>query len=107
MGVFVTSANEMYGPITTLCANNCLVKHIPWSAFKLSDQDWHRVVDACDILGVSFPCSQFEQKLIVCLGLKYNSTVLLGRHPSHPLACPSRPQRPANSLGEETRRTQV
>ena len=103
----MTSADEMYGPITTLCANNHLVKHIPWSAFKLSDRDWHRVVDAHDILGVGFPCSQFEQKLIVYLGLKSNSTVLLGRHPSHPLVCPSRPRRPANSLGEETRCTQV
>jgi hypothetical protein len=103
----VTSADEMYGPITTLRANNRLVKHISWSAFKLSDRDWHRVVDARDILGVSFPCSQFEQKLIVCLGLKSNSTVLLSRHPSHHLACPSRPRRPANGLGEETRRTQV
>jgi hypothetical protein len=107
MGVFVTSANEMYSPITTLRANNCLVKHIPWSAFKLSDRDWHRVVDARNILGVSFPCSQFEQKLIVCLGLESNSTVLLGRHPSHPLVRPSRPRRPANGLGEETRCTQV
>jgi len=35
MGVFVTSADEMYGPITTLRANNRLTKHIPWSAFKL------------------------------------------------------------------------
>ena len=103
----MTSADEMYGPITTLCANNRLVKHIPWSAFKLSDQDWHRVVDARDILRVRFPSSQFEQKLIVYLGLESNSTVLLSRHPSHPLVHPSRPRRPANGLGEETRRTQV
>jgi len=103
----MTSADEMYGPITMLCANNRLIKHIPWSVFKLSDQDWHRVVDAHDILRVGFPCSQFEQKLIDYLGLESNSTVLLGRHPSHPLVRPSRPQRSANGLGEETRCTQV
>jgi len=43
----------MYGPITTLRRNNHVVKHIPWSAFKMVDQDWTRVVDARDILGVS------------------------------------------------------
>jgi len=53
MGLFMTSADAMYGPITTLRRDNRLVKHIPWSAFKMSDQDWTRVVDARDILGVS------------------------------------------------------
>ena len=53
MGLFVTSADAMYGPITTLRRNNRLVKHIPWSAFKMSDRDWTRVIDARDILGVS------------------------------------------------------
>ena len=53
MGLFVSSADAMYGPITTLRCDNRLVKHIPWSAFKMSDQDWTRVVDARDILGVS------------------------------------------------------
>lgn len=54
IGFFVTSADEMYGPITTLRRNNRLVKHIPWSAFKMADNDWNRVVDARDILGVRF-----------------------------------------------------
>ena len=53
MGLFVTSADAMYGPITTLRRDNRLVKHIPWSAFKMTDRDWTRVVDAHDILGVS------------------------------------------------------
>lgn len=50
--MFLTSADEMYGPITTLRCDNRLVKHIPWSAFKMADQDWLRVVDVRDILGV-------------------------------------------------------
>ena len=53
MGLFVTSADAMYGPITTLRCDNRLVKHIPWSAFKMTDRDWTRVVDARNILGVS------------------------------------------------------
>ncbi|KAF8270623.1 hypothetical protein EI94DRAFT_1570736, partial [Lactarius quietus] len=47
---FLTSADEVYGPITTLRQDNHIVKHIPWSAFKMIDSDWMRVVDVCDIL---------------------------------------------------------
>ena len=53
MGLFVTSADVMYGPITTLWCNDQPVKHIPWSAFKMSDRDWTQVIDARNILGVS------------------------------------------------------
>jgi hypothetical protein len=81
-----------------------MIKHIPWSAFKLSDRNWHRVVDAHNILRVGFPCSHFEQKLIDCLGLKFNSTVLLCRHLSTLWRAP---QIAANSFGEETQGTQV
>jgi len=42
----------MYGPITTLRRDNRVVKHIPWSAFKMTDADWNWVIDARDILGV-------------------------------------------------------
>jgi hypothetical protein len=49
----VASADQAYGPITTLRCDNRLVKHIPWTAFILGDQDWLRAVDARDILGVS------------------------------------------------------
>ena len=53
IALFVSSADEMYGPITTLRRDNRLMKHIPWSAFKMVDLDWTRVVDARDILEVS------------------------------------------------------
>ena len=43
----------MYGPITTLRRDGRIVKHIPWSAFKMGDLDWTRVTDARDILLVS------------------------------------------------------
>src|ERR1700678_2716157 len=53
IALFLASADEMYGPITTLRRDNRISKHIPRSAFKLTDLDWTRVVDARDILGVS------------------------------------------------------
>ena len=65
MGVFVTSADQMYGPITTIRRENRLVKHIPWTAFKMTDLDWVRVVDARDILGVCMLVSIQESKLII------------------------------------------
>lgn len=78
MGLFVTSADAMYGPITTLWHNNRLVKHIPWSAFKMSDQDWTRVVDARDILGVSTfnftSVTTSNAFLSVRILIKFNST---------------------------------
>jgi hypothetical protein len=40
---------------------NRVVKHLPWSAFKLADDDWHRVVDVRDILKVcEDPCHYLE-----------------------------------------------
>jgi hypothetical protein len=42
----------MYGPITTLCRDNRVVKHILWSAFKMIDTNWNRVIDAHNILGM-------------------------------------------------------
>ena len=52
IGLFLSSADEIFGPITTLRRENRVVKHLPWSAFKLADTDWQRVMDARDILGV-------------------------------------------------------
>ncbi|KAF8971662.1 hypothetical protein BDZ97DRAFT_1650536 [Flammula alnicola] len=59
IALFVTSADEMYGPITTLRRAGRLVKHIPWSAFKMTDQDWARVIDARDILRDSNHIQQY------------------------------------------------
>jgi len=53
IALFVTSADEIFGPITTLRHDNRVERHIPWSAFKMVEQDWTRVIDARDILAVS------------------------------------------------------
>ena len=78
MGLFVTSADAMYGPITTLWRDNRLVKHIPWSAFKMTDRDWTRVVDARDILGVStftfISVTLFNAFPFIRIPIEFNST---------------------------------
>jgi len=61
IGLFLSSADEIFGPITTLRRENRVVKHLPWSAFKLTDSDWQRVVDVRDILQVcEVPCLYLE-----------------------------------------------
>jgi hypothetical protein len=65
IGLYLSSADEIFGPITTLRRDNRVVKHVPWSAFKLGDGDWERVVDVRDILNVCevlSSCSLFEIK---------------------------------------------
>ncbi|KAG6912166.1 hypothetical protein DXG01_016781, partial [Tephrocybe rancida] len=50
VSLFISSTDELFGPITTLRKNNRIVKHIDWVAFKLLDDDWARVIDTRDIL---------------------------------------------------------
>jgi hypothetical protein len=56
----VASADEKFGPITTVRRDQQPVKHIPWAAFKMVEADWKRVIDARDILGVSPDSCQFH-----------------------------------------------
>jgi len=50
--LFVAAADELYGPITVLRRDGRTVKKIPWAAFKISEVDWIRVLDAKSILEV-------------------------------------------------------
>ncbi|KAH9028420.1 hypothetical protein EDB83DRAFT_2230091, partial [Lactarius deliciosus] len=50
---FISSADQLYGPITTLRRDGRVFKQIPWAAFTLSDLDWARVLDAKMILADS------------------------------------------------------
>jgi len=52
INLFIASADERFGSITTLRRDGRVVKHIPWAAFKLSEMDWCRVRDAAAILAV-------------------------------------------------------
>jgi hypothetical protein len=51
--LFVGSADQLYGPITTVHTDGQVIKSIPWSAFRCSNRDWTRVLDARNILAVS------------------------------------------------------
>jgi hypothetical protein len=53
INMFLSSADELYGPITTIRKYNSIFKKIPWSAFKLSEDDWQLVYDAKSILADS------------------------------------------------------
>ncbi|KAG5649809.1 hypothetical protein H0H81_001913 [Sphagnurus paluster] len=48
--LFISSADEMFGPITIICKNGKIVKKILWLAFKFTDQDWKQVEEVHAIL---------------------------------------------------------
>lgn len=50
--MFILTADKKFGPITTLRKDGKLVKHIPWTAFRLDDDDWARCPMIIDILNV-------------------------------------------------------
>ncbi|KAM6491167.1 hypothetical protein JOM56_013406, partial [Amanita muscaria] len=50
---FISSADQLYGPITTLRQDGRVHKKIPWNTFTLSYFDWARVLDAKMILADS------------------------------------------------------
>ncbi|KAF8335507.1 hypothetical protein F5887DRAFT_890288, partial [Amanita rubescens] len=47
---FINCADTLFGPITTIRKDGRTIKNIPWTAFALSADDWHRIADARDIL---------------------------------------------------------
>jgi hypothetical protein len=53
INLFVATADQRYGPITTIRRDGQVMKHIPWSAFRFSETDWERVLEASHILAVS------------------------------------------------------
>jgi hypothetical protein len=53
INLFVATADQRYGPITTIRRDTRVVKHIPWSVFRFSETDWERVLEASHILAVS------------------------------------------------------
>jgi hypothetical protein len=50
--LFLATADQRFGPITTIRSYGRIVKHIPWTAFTFSDDDWNRVKEAADLLAV-------------------------------------------------------
>ena len=60
INLFISSADQLYGPITTLRRDGRLTKNIPWVAFALNELDWARVLDAKMILAMSFTNYSFN-----------------------------------------------
>ena len=50
INLFVNSADELFGPMTTVCKDGCVVKNIPWSAFNFKPSDWEQVNDTCLVI---------------------------------------------------------
>jgi hypothetical protein len=48
--LFISSADELFGPITSIRQPGYPVKHIPWTAFTIKSSDWERVNDTHTIL---------------------------------------------------------
>ncbi|KAG9307886.1 hypothetical protein JVU11DRAFT_13044, partial [Chiua virens] len=46
INLFVNSADELYGPITTILQDGHVRKQIPWKVFSLKPLDWECVNDA-------------------------------------------------------------
>ena len=46
VNMFLSSADELYGENMMVHKNNCILKKIPWTTFKLDEDDWGVVYDA-------------------------------------------------------------
>ncbi|KAF8868815.1 hypothetical protein BD779DRAFT_1459077, partial [Infundibulicybe gibba] len=56
---FISTADDIFGPITTIRRGGRTTRHIPWTAFRLDETDWDQVRDTMEILKASRPNSQF------------------------------------------------
>jgi hypothetical protein len=50
INLFVSSADELFGPITSVRCGDSPTWHIPWTVFALKPSDWERVNDICRII---------------------------------------------------------
>lgn len=57
--MFINSADELYGPITTV-RHDGRAKRISWTKFALSTRDWERVHDTRSLIAVSILLLQFH-----------------------------------------------
>ncbi|KAG1736230.1 hypothetical protein EDB19DRAFT_1910373 [Suillus lakei] len=50
INIFISTADELFGPVTVIQHNGKLVKNIPWTAFTFKNTDWEHVNDAREII---------------------------------------------------------
>jgi hypothetical protein len=65
INLFVSSADQLYGPITMLRRDGRVAKKVPWTAFALSGSDWTRVLDAKRILAVRLSFSLTHHMILM------------------------------------------
>ncbi|KAG1771367.1 hypothetical protein EV702DRAFT_947367, partial [Suillus placidus] len=56
---FISTADELFGPITTIQRNGKLIKKIPWSTFTFKSADWERVNDTREIIADANDIQQY------------------------------------------------
>ncbi|KAJ8583126.1 hypothetical protein M405DRAFT_687773, partial [Rhizopogon salebrosus TDB-379] len=56
---FISTADELFGPITTIRRNRKLIKKIPWSAFTFKSADWERINDTREIIADANDIQQY------------------------------------------------
>ncbi|KAJ8579843.1 hypothetical protein M405DRAFT_699659, partial [Rhizopogon salebrosus TDB-379] len=56
---FINTADELFGPITTIRRPVLGKKHIPWMAFSFTSADWERVEDARVIISDANEIQQY------------------------------------------------
>jgi len=98
INLFITTADQWYGPITTIHSHGHILKHIPWTAFTITGNDWERVKEVSEILAVRFThldCTITKTDMkcsnIIILA------ILLCREAAHTLAGSSGNRRAPNS----------
>ena len=103
MDLFISGADQLFGPITTLRgAKGRVTRHIPWTAFHLNKADWKRVSDVRDILKVCVSLLLLDITVLTHQsGLKQHSTKLFVREATYVMACSARDRRVTDDLGEE------
>ena len=50
INLFINSADELFGPITTIWRAGLPAKQIPWTTFSFKASDWERINDICTIV---------------------------------------------------------
>ncbi|KIK74143.1 hypothetical protein PAXRUDRAFT_171346 [Paxillus rubicundulus Ve08.2h10] len=45
INLFISSADELFGPITTIRCNGMVSKHISWTEFMFKASNWEHVND--------------------------------------------------------------
>ncbi|KIM57749.1 hypothetical protein SCLCIDRAFT_129722, partial [Scleroderma citrinum Foug A] len=91
INLFISSADELFGPITTIRHMGHPVVHILWSAFALNVSDWEHIND---VHGIVSDANKLQQSFS-------------SENHGNTLVCSSCSQRTADKLGSEKKYNKV